>query len=283
MTHQPALSGLSAIASRYDVLLCDIWGVLHNGLQSYPTAVEALIEYRNRGGKVALVTNAPRPRAPIIQMLDRLQVVRDAYDVIVSSGDVTRTLIAQYEGRTVHNVGPTDDLSLYAGINVRRGEAEDAAAIVVTDLDDRGTEILSDYDERLKFWLSRDLPLICANPDKVVEIGDQMIICGGSLAERYENMGGTVLMAGKPYAPIYDEALRLLDTNAPRTRQLAIGDAVHTDANGAAGQGVDFLFITGSVHAAEIDAAGQDGDALVTHLIAPSGANLVGHMPQLAW
>ncbi len=283
MTHQPALSGLSAIAENYDVLLCDIWGVLHNGLQRYPKAVEALVTYRQSGGKVALVTNAPRPRGPIIQMLDRLQVVRDAYDVIVSSGDVTRTLIRQHEGGTVHNVGPEHDLPLYDGINVTRGDAADATAVVVTDLDDRTHEKLSDYDERLQFWLSRDLPLICANPDKVVEIGDQMIICGGSLAERYEQMGGTVLMAGKPYAPIYEEALRLLGTDAPRDRMLAIGDAVHTDAHGAAGQGVHFLFITGSVHAAEIEAAGEGADELVTRLIAPSGAHLVGHMPELAW
>lgn len=283
MTHQPALTGLSAIASNYEVLLCDIWGVLHNGLKRYPTAVEALVAYRRQGGKVALVTNAPRPRGPIIQMLDRLDVVRDAYDVIVSSGDVTRTLISEYEGRVVHNVGPAHDLPLYDGINVTRGSAEEASAIVVTDMDDRTNETLDDYDERLKLWLSRKLPLICANPDKVVEIGDQMIICGGSLAERYEKMGGKVLMAGKPYAPIYEEALRRLDTNSPRHRMLAIGDAVHTDAHGAAGQGVPFLFITGSVHAAEIEAAGEDGDALVTSLIAPSGANLVGHMQQLAW
>ena len=189
MIHQPALTGLSAIAANYDVLLCDIWGVLHNGLQRYPTAVDALTHYRRQGGKVALVTNAPRPRGPIIQMLDRLQVIREAYDAIVSSGDVTRALIRSHEGGTIHNVGPAHDLSLYGGINVRRGDASDASAVVVTDLDDRLHEKLSDYDERLNFWLSRDLPLICANPDKVVEIGDQMIVCGGALAERYQNIG----------------------------------------------------------------------------------------------
>lgn len=287
MTISHALTGLSVAAPDYPIILCDIWGVLHNGLTAYQGAVRALGHYRAGGGRVALVTNAPRPHGPIIEMLDRLGVTRDSYDAIVSSGDVTRALIAEYAGQTIHRVGPAYDSSLFEGIDVIQGGAEDAVAVVVTDMDDRTNEQLSDYDERMALWLDRGLPLICANPDKVVEVGDRMVICGGALAEIYEQRGGTVLMAGKPYAPIYDEALRQLAAlGAPETAPeniLAIGDAVRTDALGAAGQGMAFLFITGSVHAEEIAAAGDGADRLVAQLVAPSGANLIGHMPRLVW
>lgn len=286
MSQPSAMAGLSAVASNYPIILCDIWGVLHNGLKSWPKAVNALAEYRKTGGHVALVTNAPRPRGPIIDMLDRLGVSRDAWDVIVSSGDVTRTLIAEYEGGVVHHVGPSMDLPLFEGIDVERGSAEQAAAVIVTDLDDDATETPDDYHDRMALWLERDLPLICANPDKMVEVGNRMVWCGGALAELYEQKGGKVLMAGKPYAPIYDEALRLLYEKGARRvgrdKMLAIGDAVRTDAMGAAAQDVDFLFITSSVHGKEFRNS-TDPDQLAQTLIAPSGARMIAHMPQLVW
>ncbi len=282
-----ALSGLSEIATRYDALLCDVWGVVHNGIAAYPSAVEALVDYRRAGGRVVLITNAPRPSAPIVAMLDGMGVPRHAYDQIISSGDTTRVMIAPYKGRVVHHFGPAliDD-ALYEGLDVIRGSAEEAEVIVCTDMpfDDDTPE---KYEADLQLWLRRRLPLICANPDKFVEIGTKLVYCAGAMADIYAERGGEVLMAGKPYRPIYDEARKLAEGAAGRSiemkRILCIGDSVRTDAMGAATFGADLLFITGSIHAGELDAFGAIDPAAVEALVAPSGARLAGFMPRLAW
>lgn len=282
-----ALGGLSAIASNYDAVLSDVWGVIHNGVAAHPSAVDALRRYRGQGGRVVLITNAPRASAPIVDMLDALGVGRDAYDAIISSGDVTREMIAPYRGRVIHHVGPQEiDDSLYDGLGVIRGPAEEAEAVVITDLDD-DDDTPDMYRERIALWRRRGLPLICANPDRVVEHGGRLIYCGGAVADLYEASGGKVLMAGKPYKPIYEEALRLAEQAAGRTlardRILAIGDSVRTDAIGAAGFGMDLLFVTGSIHAGELDAFGAPDPASIRALIQPTRARLAGYMPLLAW
>ena len=283
----PSISGLADLAGRYDAVLSDVWGVVHNGVAAFPPAVDALVQYRQAGGKVVFITNAPRPSAPLIDMLDRLGVTRDAYDAIVSSGDATRVMIAKYAGKAIHHVGPpTEDDALYDGLDVRRSSADEAQAVVVTDLDsDDDTPEM--YRERARHWLSRKLPMICANPDRVVEHGDKIIYCGGALGDLYAAMGGMVLMAGKPYRPIYEEAFRLAETAAgkplDKARVLAIGDSVRTDATGAAQFGLDLLFVTGSIHAAELDAFGKPDPQAIADLVAPSGARMAGFLPRLAW
>ncbi|MDR3476130.1 MAG: TIGR01459 family HAD-type hydrolase [Devosia sp.] len=282
-----ALAGLSAIAGRYDALLCDVWGVVHNGVAAYPSAVPALQGYRRQGGRVVLITNAPRPSASIIDMLDQMGVPRDAYDRIISSGDVTRSMLTHHRGETLHYVGPPyENDALFDGLDITLGRAEDATAVVVTDLDtDDDTPEM--YNDRITLWLERHLPLICANPDRVVEHGDRLLYCGGALADLYEARGGMILMAGKPYRPIYEQALKLAEEAAGRPiapeRILCVGDSVRTDATGAAGFGADLLFITGSIHAAELDAFGTPNPEAILELVAPSGARLAGFMPRLAW
>jgi len=284
---QPLISGLSDLADRYDAVLSDVWGVVHNGVAAFPSAVDALTRYRQQGGKVVFITNAPRPSGPIIDMLDELGVVREAYDAIVSSGDATRTMIAKYRGRPIHHVGPaTEDDALYEGLDVHRTGAEEAEVVVVTDLDtDDDTPEM--YRERAQLWLDRKLPMICANPDRVVEHGSKIIYCGGALGDLYAAMGGMVLMAGKPYQPIYEEAFRLAGEAVGRpldkSRVLAIGDSVRTDATGAAQFGIDLLFITGSIHAAELDAFGKPDPQAIVDLVAPSRAHMAGFLPRLSW
>lgn len=277
---------LSEIAPGYSAVLSDVWGVLHNGIAAHPTAVDGLLRFRRSGGRVVLITNAPRTAPPIVAMLDRMGVPREAYDALISSGDVTRAMIAPYRGKVVHHIGPpTDDDTLYEGLGVIRGTAEDAEAIVVTDLDtDDDTPEM--YRARMTLWLKRRLPLICANPDRVVEHGGRLIYCGGALADLYEAQGGRILMAGKPYRPIYDQALKLAESAAgrrlERTSILAIGDSVRTDAIGAANAGLDLFFITGSIHAGDFGGQTPDAGAVET-LVEPSGARLVGFAPRLAW
>lgn len=283
----PDIAGLSDLSGRYDAVLSDVWGVVHNGVAAFPSAVDALTRYRDQGGKVVFITNAPRPSAPLVTMLDRLGVTTAAYDAIVSSGDATRVMIAKYSGKAIHHVGPpTEDDELYEGLDVRRASAEEAEVVIVTDLDtDDDTPEM--YRERAKTWLARKLPMICANPDRVVEHGDKIIYCGGALGDLYAAMGGMVLMAGKPYQPIYEEAFRLAEQAAGRpldkSRVLAIGDSVRTDATGAAQFGIDLLFVTGSIHAAELDAFGKPDPQAIADLVAPSRARVAGFLPRLSW
>lgn len=281
------MSSLREIAGNYDAVLSDVWGVVHNGIAAHPSAVEALQRFRQGGGRVVLITNAPRPSPPIIEMLDDLHVPRDAYDAMVSSGDVTRTMLSAYRGQTLHYVGPVgDNDGLFEGLDITLGAAEDAKAVVVTDLDD-DDESPDDYNDRITVWLKHKLPMICANPDRVVEHGDQLLYCGGALADLYEARGGMIRMAGKPYRPIYDEALKAAEKAAGRSldrgRILAIGDSVRTDAIGAANAGLDLLFVTGSIHASELDAFGDPDPEAIRDLVAPSGARLKAFMPRLAW
>ena len=237
------MSSLAEIAPNYDAILSDVWGVVHNGIAAHPSAVDALRRFRQSRGRVVLITNAPRPAAPIIKMLDDFGVPRDAYDGVVSSGDVTRAMLIPYRGKTLQYVGPAkENDGLFKGLDITLGSVEDAKAVIVTDLDN-DDQTPDDYTDRVTTWLARKLPMICANPDRIVEHGDRLIYCGGALADLYEARGGMINMAGKPYRPIYDEALKVAEKAAghplDRGRILAIGDSVRTDAIGAANAGLD--------------------------------------------
>ncbi len=281
-----ATPGLSALAGRYPAILSDVWGVVHNGVEPHWGAVEALMAFRKQGGRVVLITNAPRPGDAIVEQIDTIGVPRDAFDALVSSGDATRALMENWKGRTIARVGPPSDDILFEGLDLTLGGDEEASAIVVTDLD-TDDDTPADYRDRMQVWLKRNLPLVCANPDKVVEAGDRLVYCGGALADAYEDIGGRVMMAGKPYNPIYEQAKALLDEAGGRDfthdQILAIGDSVRTDAIGAAHFGIDLLFITGSIHAEELDAFNDPPPSRVADFVSVSRANMVGYMPRLSW
>jgi HAD superfamily hydrolase (TIGR01459 family) len=251
------LRGLSDIAANYDAILCDVWGVVHNGVAHFAQAVEALRRFRAKGGRVVLITNAPRPNAKIIAMLDRLKVPHDAYDGVVSSGDVTVALVAARGAAPVAYLGPDFDQSIFidaeraTGHAIPRVSLKEAAYVVCTGLIDARVEKPEDYRARFEEMKARRLDFICANPDIVVELGDKLFYCAGALAELYEAMGGTVIQAGKPYAPIYDRALAVATGQGEaidRSRVLAIGDGINTDIKGGANYGVDTLFVTSGIH-----------------------------------
>ncbi|HEX8471521.1 MAG TPA: TIGR01459 family HAD-type hydrolase [Brevundimonas sp.] len=262
MIQPHALTGLSTVASDYDVLLCDIWGVIHNGRESWPDACDALVRFNSAGGTVVLISNSPRPAPGVVEQLDALGVSRDSWKAIVTSGDATRAELTKRRPGPAWIIGPDRDEPLYEGLGLERAEgAEDAAFLSVTGLIDDEAETPEDYRERLTPAAARDLEMICANPDRVVQRGDKIIYCGGSLADLYESMGGRVTMAGKPYGPIYAlalaEAEQHLGRPVDRSRVLCIGDGVVTDVMGANEQALDCLFIAQGIHG---DAArGDDG------------------------
>ncbi|WP_396593743.1 TIGR01459 family HAD-type hydrolase [Brevundimonas sp. R86498] len=262
MTLPHALPGLSAVAADYDILLCDVWGVIHNGRESWPDACAALTRFNAGGGHVVLISNSPRPASDVIAQLDALGVPRDSWSAFVTSGDATRAELAKRAPGPAWIIGPDRDEILYDGLALNRASgADDAAFLSVTGMIDDETETPEDYRTRLAAAAARDLELICANPDRIVQRGDRIIYCGGSLADLYESLGGRVTMAGKPFGPIYAlalaEAERLLGRPVDRSRVLCIGDGVVTDVLGANRQALDCLFIAQGIHG---DAArGPDG------------------------
>lgn len=262
------VAGLSELVADYDLILCDVWGVLHNGLAAYPHAGEALVRARARGLKVVLVSNAPRPNAYIGTMLDQLGVPRAAYDAIVTSGDVTRAELERRPGARMFHIGPPRDLPTFDGLDLTLSGPDQADVVVCTGLFNDDVEGPQDYREVLGALQARGVPLICANPDIVVERGDTLIYCAGALAQLYDQIGGISVYCGKPHRPIYDAALAsaaalsgsaTADHAPAAPRVLCIGDALNTDILGATQCGFDSLFIAGGIHAADL---GMKGDHL---------------------
>lgn len=293
-TPTPILPGLSAIADRYDVVLSDVWGVLHDGRRAFPEPVAALTRFRERGGTVVLITNAPRPNAPIRAQLDALGVPRGAYDDVVTSGDSTVALIAARGEGPFHHIGPERDRALMDEVHAKTGRRpalgglDDCAHVVCSGLFDDRTETPDHYEGTYAAMRARGVAMICANPDVVVHVGDQLIYCAGALAERYEALGGTVLYAGKPHAPIYDLALSLAAAARGRDvdarRVLAVGDGLRTDVAGAVRQGLDCLFVTAGIH--RDDTGPGDGTldpAALERFLAASPHRPTAAMANLAW
>ncbi len=282
------VSGLGEVADRYDLVLCDVWGVLHDGLSAFPAASDALTRYRAGGGRVVLVSNAPRPGRVVAEQLKRLGVASGAYDEIRTSGDLTRAMVADHGSRTFHHIGPERDLGLFEGLSAGRAQLHDADYVVCTGLFDDETETVDDYSDAFCIMRERDLLMVCANPDIVVERGHRLILCAGALAAAFEDLGGRTLTPGKPHRPIYEAVLGvgadLLGRPLDRRRVLAIGDAIRTDIAGGQGAGLDTALVARGIHAAELDFAnGVLNRAAVLDWISrqPFGPTMV--MPHLTW
>ena len=280
------LDRLGDLAGRYDVLLCDIWGVIHNGREAFPGPCSALAEWRERVGPIVLISNSPRPSPQVIAQLDGLGVPREVYSALVTSGDVTRHMLAARAPGPAYKIGPDRDAPLYEGVGVTFAPLEEAAFIACTGPVDDDVETPEDYRAVLTRASALKLPMICANPDKVVQRGDRLIYCGGALAELYEALGGSVMMAGKPHAPIYREALvrasELMNRSVDPSRVLAIGDGVATDVAGANAQSLDVLFVAAGIHEVETRGAeGQLDPSAAQRLLAANGAQAAYAMDAL--
>lgn len=253
---------LDAITDRYDALICDVWGVLHNGVRVSRAANVALAAARKRGLAVVMLTNAPRPPADIAHFIAELGGTSDAWDAIVSSGGVTRALMADEGSKPFHHIGPGRDRTVFTGLKAEAVSLAEANYVLCTGLLNDEIETAEDYRATLETMLARKLPLICANPDIVVERGHKLIPCAGAIADLYERMGGPVTWVGKPFPLVYEtahhEIERVLGRRVDKARLLGIGDAVRTDVAGATGYGIDSLFVLDGIHSAEFGPNGRD-------------------------
>jgi HAD superfamily hydrolase (TIGR01459 family) len=278
----PVLDQAGKLLARYDVLISDVWGVVHDGVWALPPACAALTHFRQQGGAVVLLSNAPSPSEQVADLLDKKRVPRDAWDRLVTSGDVTRSLIAESHHRKVFHIGWQSDRSVFEGAEIELVGEDEADLVVATELYDYRTETPEQYRPLLERFAARGVPFICGNPDLVVHVGHDLLPCAGSLALIYEEFGGSVAYAGKPYRPAYDlalEAARAARGGHPvdPAKVLVIGDAARTDLAGARLMGFDSLFIAGGIHRDEtmrdgvLDPVGLEA-VLAGHAVKPVAA-----------
>jgi HAD superfamily hydrolase (TIGR01459 family) len=283
----PITPHFATLAPGYDVLLCDVWGVVHNGVAPFPQACDALMRARAGGTTVILLTNAPRPSDSVARQLDRLKVPSGIYDGIVSSGDVTRAVIQSRPGQSLFHLGPERDLSIFTGLDVRFAPLETADYVICSGLLDDEVEGPENYRAQLQAMYARNLFMVCGNPDVVVERGPKLVYCAGVLADLYAGMGGEVLYAGKPYSPIYQSALAKASAargaKLASGRVLAIGDSVRTDFKGAREAGLDFMFVTAGIHAEELGSRAQPETGALGEMFAAAGGMPKAVMRSLVW
>ncbi len=261
MTDMLFPAGLSRICGAYDTILCDVWGVIHNGRAAFSEACEALVQFRAAGGRVCLITNAPVPEAQVIRYFEPLGVPAGAFDACVSSGDATRRELALRRHMRIWRLGADEgwehDRFLYEGLDLVFDDSAGADLLLCIGLRDHVSEHPNDYRGELEAGVRRGLPMLCANPDRQVRVGGKLYWCAGALADVYEALGGTVIYPGKPHAPIYELALaRIAGLGRPARSVLCIGDSPATDMRGARLQGFDSLYVgTGlKQHGADFEA-----------------------------
>ena len=289
MSAPQTLTGLSQIADRYDVLLCDVWGVVHNGKVPFERSVAALERFAAQGGTVVLISNSPRPSESFIPQLDDIGVSRAAWQAVITSGDATRAELTKRAPGPAWRVGPERDAGIYVGTGVElTDDPSEAAFISCTGLFDDDLDQPEDYRDAFADCARRGLEMVCANPDKVVHRGSDLIWCAGALADVYAALGGPVIMAGKPFTAIYDlalkEAARAAGRPVDRPRILAVGDGLPTDVLGANGQGLDCLFVAGGIHGADVvDDQGRLDPRRAEALLAEAGARARYVSQELSW
>lgn len=250
------IQSLGEISHNYDALFCDLWGCYHNGIDFYPAAARACQRFRESGGKVILLTNAPRPANSVKALLDRMGAPADSYDAIVSSGSACQAALSGGQfGTRFHYVGPDRDLHMLTDLGQSAQPLETSDAILLTGLRDDSTETPEDYADEIAAWKARDLTVLCANPDLIVDRGHQRLWCAGAIAQAYEDAGGKVVWFGKPHEPVYNRCHQVLGeltgTETPKSRILAIGDGILTDVPGGINAGLDTIFVTGGLSSSD--------------------------------
>lgn len=280
MTAPHFIHGLSEIAPRYDAVICDVWGVVHNGRDAFPDAIAAIRRFRKERGPAILLSNAPRLPDGVETQFVRLGIPLDFYDGIVTSGLVARDdLIHRLEQPgelALFYLGPARDNPVFHGLNIRFTGPDEAKIVFCTGLLDDDTETPEDYRALLEGFLARRLPFLCANPDIVVQRGDRLVYCAGALARLYETMGGEAVYFGKPHPAVFDRATDLARRVSTAAKIIVIGDGIETDIGGARRVGLDALFIAGGIHS-------EDDEAALAQLFHQQGVSPVAAMRVLRW
>ncbi|MEE3626057.1 TIGR01459 family HAD-type hydrolase [Nitrospirillum sp. BR 11752] len=294
MTAIPLHTGLSHLADRYDGFILDLWGVVHDGIAPYPGVPECLKTLRARGKRVCLLSNAPRRVDAAADRLTEMGLTPDHYDALLTSGEATHDALRDPPdawhaalGPTLLHIGPDRDAGVYLDLpgRIKVDRPEDADFVLNTGIVDF-SESLADYEPILAACAALKLPMVCANPDLVVHVGPQLVICAGELARRYEELGGDVRQHGKPYPGVYARCFDLLG-DIPRQRILAVGDSLRTDMAGANAAGIDGLLITGGIHREELGVADPLADLpdldRLAEIAARAGLTISGAMNRLGW
>jgi HAD superfamily hydrolase (TIGR01459 family) len=276
------------LLQHYDVLFCDVWGVVHNGHVAFDGACAALTKFRAGGGTVILVSNAPVPAFRVAAMLEARHVPQSAWDEIVSSGALALAHIKQQGYARVHGIGPKDrDAAFFKQCSATLTALDDAEAIVCTGLTNDVDETPDDYRPLLELALARGLPFVCANPDLVVDVGGTHYWCAGAIAEIYVGMGGVVYWAGKPHRSAYEAAHRsaevLRGKSVDPRRSLVIGDAIRTDMAGAQRFGVDALFVASGIHKSDVMDGLRISKTKLAALFAGDAPPALAAMTELRW
>ena len=284
----PIIEGARDLLQRYDVLFCDVWGVIHDGHLALGPAADALHRFRQTGGTVILVSNAPVPNHQVARMLDERRLPRDAWDAIVSSGDIALRHIEENNLCNLFPIGPQDrDAALFEKAGSLASKLECAGGILCSGLNDDIQETAEDYRELLSQALDHGLPFVCANPDLVVDVGGKLYLCAGALGDLYQDLGGEVFWAGKPYKNAYMTALTKAETlrgaSVDRSRLLVIGDSVRTDLTGAKTFGIDALFIANGIHREEAVVDGAICHIRLAGILHSDAPPAVAAMHYLAW
>jgi HAD superfamily hydrolase (TIGR01459 family) len=249
------LDGFAAIASRYDGFILDLWGVIHDGVNPYPGAVDCLKHLRAAGKRSVLLSNAPRRSFAAEKMLRRMNIPADLYDAILTSGEAVHLALRDRTdpwfaalGTRAYFLGPERDHNVIEGLDITMVDSPARADFVLnTGPDDhRSPTDVGEFEDTLQDCARHALPMICANPDLEVIRGGERVICAGALAARYEQMGGVVRSLGKPDPAIYGPVLAMLGTTKAAT--LAVGDSLRTDISGAANAGIDSCWVLGGIH-----------------------------------
>ena len=287
----PQIAGLSTVVGRYDGMILDLWGVIHDGERPYPGVVECLDRLTAAGKRLCLLSNAPRRTGGVIAKLAGMGIGPERYRHVMTSGEATYEALRDRNdpwhaalGTRLYHMGPERDVDVYDGLPYAvAGRPEEADFVLNTGIVDFD-EGLDDYAPALQACRDRGLPMVCANPDLVVMVGERLVICAGTLAARYEAMGGTVFHHGKPHAPVYHRCLALMGITNKR-RILAVGDSLRTDVAGANAAGIDSALVTGGIHREELGGAwgtAADPERLAAAIEA-SGHLPTWALPRLVW
>lgn len=291
MTAWRMIDGLAEALEGIDAVVIDLWGVLHDGMTAFPAAIACLDHLRRAGVTICLLSNAPRRIGSVTAKLSGMGVGRERYDILLTSGEATNLALRQPPdawhaglGRRCYHLGPRRDDDIFDGLDLERVETPAQAGFVINTGIDAPSETLAEYEPVLQACAARRLPMICANPDLVVTVGEMIAICAGALAARYEALGGEVRYHGKPHRPIYDLVRSMAGISQPE-RVLAVGDSLRTDIAGAAGAGFRSVLVTSGIHREELGAAwGATPDpGVLARILSDAPAVPQYVLPNLRW